>query len=161
MDGSTLLFIDRETLAKSEIIHLVASVHLPMCLCASCLFRAMNDHHQFEKYICVSVIVELIQILSQMRSINELLIFTLHDSIYLPISSQSTSWQLGVKSKCYEHNSCVRLGRMLPWIHVELRKSSHHIHHMLYMSAVVATRNMFGWDSYLDLEVICIAHIGG
>ena len=81
--------------------------------------------------------------------------FTWHD-LNSPISRQSTSWHLGVKSKCYEHHSCVRLGMLLPWGHVELGKSSHHVHHMPNMSAMVAPRNMFGWDSYFNLKVICI-----
>ncbi len=78
---------------------------------------------------------------------------TWHDP-NVPISSQSTSWQLGVKSKCYEHDSCVGLGMVLAWGHVEFRKSSYHVHHMHNMRAMVSPRNMFGWDSYLDLEVI-------
>ena len=90
----------------------------------------------------------------------EFFLYTLHDAKF-PTSSQSTSWQLSVKSKCYEHNSCVRLGVVIPWGYVEPRKSSHHIHHMPNMSAMVAPRNMFGWDTYFDLEVICTAHIGG
>ena len=80
---------------------------------------------------------------------------------YLQPINQFMSWQLGVKSKCYEHNSCVRLDMALPWGHLELRKSSHHIHHMPNMTVMVAPRNMFGWDSYLDLKVICTAHIEG
>ena len=42
-----------------------------------------------------------------------------------------------------------------------LTKSSHHIHHMPNMAAMVPPRNMFGWDSYLDLKVIYTALIEG
>ncbi len=77
------------------------------------------------------------------------------------ISSQSASWQLNVKSKCYEHNSCVRLDMTLSWGHLELGKSRHHIHNMPNMAVMVALGNMFGWDSYLDLKVICTALIEG
>ncbi len=130
------------------------------------------------------------------------LLYTLQ-AIPFSISSQSTSWQLSVKSKCYcgsppgvmmadtlsfnakgipkwpsktrngivhhksdrklcviptadrnsyEHNSCVRLDMALPWGHLELRKSSHHIHHIPNMAVMVAPRNMFGWDSYLSVS---------
>ncbi len=87
--------------------------------------------------------------------------FTWHDANF----SQSPTLTARCEIKMLYMNTTHLLG--LVWCFpdhvmtcIELRKSSHHIHHMPNMSAMVAPRNMFGWVSYLDLEVICTAHIG-
>ncbi len=38
---------------------------------------------------------------------------------------------------------------------------SHHYSHVRHVMDMVAPRNMFGWDTYFNLKVICTAHIEG
>ncbi len=73
-----------------------------------------------------------------------------------------------VKHECYCLSSLmiitlhdVRSPANQPVDSLEWNKNVMNTTHVPNMIAMVAPRNMFGWDSYLDLEVICTAHIGG
>ncbi len=69
------IFIDREA---REIMHLVASVRLSVCLFVCALLFEPFDlwsHYQFKVFVCVSLISGRMRIIARMRSIGVLIDF--------------------------------------------------------------------------------------
>ncbi len=79
-------------------------------------------------------------------------------TLYMMITSLSpTNQQVDIS---VWNQIVINTTHVLAWHGASLRTGrARKIHHMPNMAVMVAPWNMFGWDSYLDLKVICTAHI--